>query len=296
MLNVWGVEKFDVVLGNPPYKNGLHHKFIVKGFELLNENGSVLILHPSTAFVNKKNVSKDNVEHNLIEIVNTNKTTLIFLRASDYFSDIFLYVPLSITLILKSNCDEILLSNKFIENHITQTLNNVNEIYIHGTPLIVSILNKINSKHLPNVYDSLFPNKNGDLFIKLPRFSGHKPIKDKLNPDFYTIIIKKYENDFNGMIVNGMSNDLDILLPLSTDTNCVNYINYLMTKFARFSLSINKINQNLAHKEYQSIPMVDENILWTDEMLFDYFELTEEERNYINTFIPNYYQRDFQNN
>jgi len=296
MLNDWGVDKFDIVLGNPPYKNGTHHKFIVKGFNLLNEGGSVLILHPSTAFVNKKNVSKDNVEHNLIEIVNTNKTTLIFLRASDYFNDIFLYVPLSITLILKSNCNEILLNNKFIENHIIQTLNNVNEIYIHGTPLIFSILNKINSKHLPNVYDSLFPNKNGGVFIKLPRFSGHKPIKDKLNPDFFTIIIKKYENDFNGMIVNGMSNDLDILLPLSTDTNCINYINYLMTKFARFSLSINKINQNLAHKEYQSIPMVDENILWTDEMLFDYFELTEEERNYINTFIPNYYQRDFQNN
>jgi hypothetical protein len=296
MLNDWGVDKFDIVLGNPPYKNGTHHKFIVKGFNLLNEGGSVLILHPSTAFVNKKNVSKDNVEHNLIEIVNTNKTTLIFLRASDYFNDIFLYVPLSITLILKSNCNEILLYNKFIENHIIQTLNNVNEIYIHGTPLIFSILNKINSKHLPNVYDSLFPNKNGGVFIKLPRFSGHKPIKDKLNPDFFTIIIKKYENDFNGMIVNGMSNDLDILLPLSTDTNCINYINYLMTKFARFSLSINKINQNLAHKEYQSIPMVDENILWTDEMLFDYFELTEEERNYINTFIPNYYQRDFQNN
>lgn len=296
MLNDWGVDKFDIVLGNPPYKNGTHHKFIVKGFNLLNEGGCVLILHPSTAFVNKKNVSKDNVEHNLIDVVNTNKTTLVFLRASDYFNDIFLYVPLSITLIEKSNSNEILLENKFIENHITQTLNNVNEIYIHGTPLMVSILNKINLKNLPNIYDSLYPNKNGEVFIKLPRFSGHKPIKDKLNPDFYTIIIKKYENDFNGMIVNGMSNDLDILLPLSNNVNCVNYINYLMTKFARFSLSINKINQNLAHKEYQSIPMVDESILWTDEMLFNYFELTQEERNYINAFIPNYYQRDFQNN
>ena len=70
---------------------------------------------------------------------------------------------------------------------------------------MVSILNKINLKNLPNIYDSLYPNKNGEVFIKLPRFSGHKPIKDKLNPDFYTIIIKKYENDFNGMIVNGMS-------------------------------------------------------------------------------------------
>jgi hypothetical protein len=41
---------------------------------------------------------------------------------------------------------------------------------------------------------------------------------------------------------------------------------------------------------------MDFNVDWTDEMLFDYFELTEEERNYINTFIPNYYERDFQNN
>jgi hypothetical protein len=49
----------------------------------------------------------------------------------------------AITLILKSNSNEILLENKFIENHITQTLNNVNEIYIHGTPLIVSILKSV---------------------------------------------------------------------------------------------------------------------------------------------------------
>ena len=43
------------------------------------------------------------------------------------------------------------------------------------------------------------------------------------------------------------------------------------------------------HADYQYI-------LWTDEMLFEYFELTQEEINFINSFISDYYEIDFQNN
>jgi hypothetical protein len=32
---------------------------------------------------------------------------------------------------------------------------------------------------------------------------------------------------------------------------------------------------------------------WTDEKLFDYFELTQEERDFINTYIPDWYERDY---
>lgn len=56
MKNVWGVDKFDVIVGNPPYqmqKEGfkktqpLWHLFVQKGLSLLIENGYMTMVHPS---------------------------------------------------------------------------------------------------------------------------------------------------------------------------------------------------------------------------------------------------------
>jgi site-specific DNA-methyltransferase (adenine-specific) len=68
-----------------------------------------------------------------------------------------------------------------------------------------------------------------------------------------------------------------------------------MTKFMRFSLSLNKLSGYLTRGELKSVPFIDPSIEWTDDMLFRHFELTQEEINFINEFIGNWYQRDFQN-
>ena len=56
MKNEWNIEKFDIIVGNPPYNtssqgsNGardLWDKFVFKGHELLIENGFLLYVHPS---------------------------------------------------------------------------------------------------------------------------------------------------------------------------------------------------------------------------------------------------------
>jgi site-specific DNA-methyltransferase (adenine-specific) len=70
----------------------------------------------------------------------------------------------------------------------------------------------------------------------------------------------------------------------------------LLTKFARFCLSIYKNGANLNSGELKLVPFIDPTIQWTDEMLFQHFELTQEEINFINEFIGDWYQRDFQNN
>jgi hypothetical protein len=53
MKNVWGVEKFDLILGNPPYQDfenermPLYQKFIEKSFNFLKEpNGYMVMVHP----------------------------------------------------------------------------------------------------------------------------------------------------------------------------------------------------------------------------------------------------------
>ena len=54
MTDVWGVEKFDIVIGNPPYQSSnegertqpIWHKFVNKSFDLLIENGYLVMVHP----------------------------------------------------------------------------------------------------------------------------------------------------------------------------------------------------------------------------------------------------------
>ena len=60
MNNVWGVEKFDIIIGNPPYNNSqtqttekrgggssLWDKFVIKSLEILNDNKFLCFVHPS---------------------------------------------------------------------------------------------------------------------------------------------------------------------------------------------------------------------------------------------------------
>ena len=55
MKDVWGVEKFDVVMGNPPYNgaetgggNSLWDKFIRKSIPKINEDGFLVLVHPAS--------------------------------------------------------------------------------------------------------------------------------------------------------------------------------------------------------------------------------------------------------
>ena len=56
MANVWGVEKFDIIVANPPYQSNnpgerkthpLWHKFVEKSFNILSENGYLNMVHPN---------------------------------------------------------------------------------------------------------------------------------------------------------------------------------------------------------------------------------------------------------
>ena len=56
MSNVWGVEKFDIIIGNPPYNDGstnkgsahvLWDKFVVKSLDMLIDGGYLNFVHPS---------------------------------------------------------------------------------------------------------------------------------------------------------------------------------------------------------------------------------------------------------
>ena len=298
MLNVWGIEKFDIVMGNPPFMSGLHHHFTTKSIEILKENGTLLFVQPAMVYINRKPTKKENVEVKLIYYVNEYETELDLFRGYDYF-DIRIQVPVSITKIVKRNCETITIKNRFIDptNPTTEIVDGVNKLHIHGNGIVRSIKNKIESKIQLSIHDKLYKESESEYYLVVSKMAGYSLKKGRLDPRMYTIITRAYENNYEHLITTDKeSTKIGQLICLNTYEECVNTSRYLLTKFARFCLSIYKNGANLNSGELKLVPFIDPTIQWTDEMLYQHFELTQEEINFINEFIGDWYQRDFQNN
>ena len=54
-------------------------------------------------------------------------------------------------------------------------------------------------------------------------------------------------------------------------------------------LSIYKINSETANGELEAVPWLDFTQEWTDEKLYKHFNLTQDEINFIEENIPDYY-------
>ncbi|GAA4762970.1 Eco57I restriction-modification methylase domain-containing protein [Citricoccus nitrophenolicus] len=64
-----------------------------------------------------------------------------------------------------------------------------------------------------------------------------------------------------------------------------NYANYMATRLYRFLVLQRKITQHLTPERFRFVPMLDMTRGWTDEDLYDLFDLSDEERDYIEATI-----------
>ena len=124
--------------------------------------------------------------------------------------------------------------------------------------------------------------KRLDVFLssQFPNFT-RSTISKLVDDDFYTFIPrdKRVETNLCKMLYFNFDN----IMPAQ------NFLNYLKTNFARFCLSIYKLNMNLHRGELKSVPWLDFTQEWTDEKLYKYFLLTKEEIDFIEKNIPKYY-------
>ena len=120
--------------------------------------------------------------------------------------------------------------------------------------------------------------------------------------------IRKNKDDISKIKVfipkaGGSGNDMMILgQPIISDGNSVcsqtyvyasfdtieeatNFVSYLKTKFFRILVSSRKITQDALSSVYQFVPKVSFNQRWTDKQLFDKFEITAREQDYIDSMI-----------
>jgi site-specific DNA-methyltransferase (adenine-specific) len=84
---------------------------------------------------------------------------------------------------------------------------------------------------------------------------------------------------------NSVSTQTFLAFHLNSEAEIENLESYYRTKFFRFLVSLRKLTQNGFRSTYGFVPLQEFNKEWTDELLFDKYALTMEERKYINTLI-----------
>lgn len=304
MKNVWIVEKFDIVIGNPPYQemdggNGASAKPIYNIFteKTIKISDRVLFITPSRWFAGGKGL--DSFRKNMME---SNKIVLIkhFDDASKIFGNgvdisggvsYFLYdnnfnglcnlndisVDLKKFDIVVKNPNDINLISKFqkYDNNISK------------------ISNPRSYFGIPTKFDKVTDSKISDDYVKcyfskgkgFDKWVDKKDVK-KLDSK-YRVATPRANGDnprFGNLFIiepNECVSDSYITFYVDTRKEVESLLSYLKCNLTNYLLSLRKISNTVKPDTCKWIPIVPFDREWTDELLFEYFNLTEDEINLI---------------
>ena len=273
--------KFDVIVGNPPYKGDLHLKFLEKAEELTKDDGAICFVHPGAWILDEKPTNKRHVHKNCLNLLSNYKTDLEFINGNKEFNAKF-FVPCVITTIDKAKSPE----GVEVYNRITDTTHkysSVKEINIRGNKKEYFSLKK-KLLEFPNNLNELVNLDVGEFCIEISLIRGNVDQETMTKDDFYTFVPRQYE-------VRLLKDcDKRIRFAFEKKLEATNFLNYLKTDFARFALSVYKINGHMSSGELSAVPYMDFTEEWTDEKLFKHFKLSIEEVKLIKDSIPAYYE------
>lgn len=307
MKEVWNVDRFQLILGNPPYQlmdggakasaKPLYNLFIEKSIKICDQ---LLYITPSRWFAGGKGLGpfrKMMMESNKIRLINH------FDDATELFGK---------SVEIKGGVSYFLYDNLYTGNC---TLN-YNEVDLNRFDVIVS-----NFESIPII--SKFMDKKSISTICHPRSYFKIEINDKrisdskLNDNYskcYLSKLKGFEKWIDREKVSKVSDKYRVVTPraatkggggfgnlfisypgeflsdsyisffVDTESEAVSLLSYLKTKFANFLLSTRKVSQSVKGDTCKWIPIVPFDRIWTDNDIFEYFNLNESERKLISKF------------
>jgi hypothetical protein len=284
MSNVWNVSKFDIVIGNPPYNQMIDMLFLQKSYKI---SDIVLYVHPSTWLLDEKGKQKKFNETK--ELIKNDLESIKLFNGNGIFA-ISLFVPCVITYVNKYKKTNVIKCNDLI-NEVEIYYNSIFEVNKFSNSFIYpNLVKKIKSKIKYSLLDRLNDNNDNFIyFINIPQIRGDVKNRDKrdtgmnekmISDNFYTLSTKSLDVEYSSRQQSFI---------FETIEESINFLNYTKTYFARFCLSIYKNNQNLHRGELSIIPFMDFKREWTDLNLIKYYNLDDNEVEFIMKNIPKYY-------
>ena len=306
--NIFNI-KFDIIIQNPPYQETVLHKthsprplynlFINKCLELSNKY--LLSIHPSRYMSGGKNLDnfrKEMFERTDIELIkHFDNSKEIFGKNVDIRGGIqYFLINKQYNGLCKYNDNyvDLLKQDVFIENKYDSILNKIINKNLYNLSSIVnsasyykietndSRLKSLNFNNSLTCYVSM---KNG-----LIKYIDKNELSNKclgtLNKYKLFMVRAAGKGGMNDKVGFGNSyighpmeicnhSYMSIFLDNINEAN--NLQNYLNTKFANFLLKLRKNTQDIKPQTLKWIPLMNLNIRWDDQMLYKYFELTQEE-------------------
>jgi len=297
MKEVWELDKVDIVVGNPPYQmenNSIISKtssnvklwriFIEKSLNKINKNGYLSFVTPSSWASGTKNPHNSTNLFN--DIFNKKNTLFISYDVNKFFDGIG--VDFSFFLIenkpyenaTKIKCNNIItdvdLSNF---NLLPKTINNI----IFSILSKISIIDKFDFRmDRKDHYGKSLQNKKSNIY-NIPVYCG--PSKGILYSDKYSPYLKdrkifthrisslKMIDDSNAMISTNYSQVYILKNEEIGEYACLLF----NTKVYKFLYKLFQYTQYNERITLNQLPKVNLSEYWTDEKLYKYFVLSQEE-------------------
>lgn len=294
-------KKFDIILSNPPYNNGLGNTFLEKYLHIGNK---IITIQPLSWLIAKQQKQK------ITKIIDKNCDVYIYqLNGIKEFTDAGLIGDIAIQYINTQLKGKIRIYGKEYDkcSDIKQWSSNDSlETFIEHLGEVNNSLwdNIKGTTHWDKGYES---NPNNEWWcIKIQKIRGNvnRNKNEKQSPDFYTLIsnneefIKLNKGQYKKLKETpNKRGNLDFLyFAFNTEQELNNFIRYIKTDFVRACLMLVKNGANLHRGEMRYIPWFDfSDELFTkspkeiDDWLFKKYNISDEIRKHIEEMLPDYY-------
>lgn len=271
--------QFTTCLANPPYLKNLHLEFLKAN---LLKCDYVRQTHPSGWLYR----TSKKIEREVKNLLKNRVKKLTIYNGNTTFKGTQFQAPLVITEADRFYDGKIEVHYKTSGN--TYFLDSLDEFptgFWEPKQEHLDLIEKIKNRKENRLTQYVCTYSGQKYFLKCPRISGDGRSKDSskmCKDDFWTFF---YDNsDLYGKV------DGAKCLVLSSEEEVESIRTFLRTKFARFCLSISKVTVDLYIERYLEnvlIPPLDRE--WNDENVYEYFGLSDQEKEYINNFIPDFY-------
>jgi site-specific DNA-methyltransferase (adenine-specific) len=299
----FGVKKFDIIVGNPPYneelkKSGarpMYNKFIEY---YISKCTMMSFIVPSRWFAGGKGLNK--FRENML-----NRTDIVYINHFSDATKIF-----GNTVVINGGVNYFLIN----KNYDGKCLYNGAYIKLNAFDVIVDkkyhdIINKFkNVDKITKYYvsqdhykiqtnDKRLINKNKKGCIKcyvsqqkgLIKYINKKYISKNIDIDTYKVITSRAYGSYNcfGNIFIGKPSEVHtksyISFNVNTKYEAESLHSYMKCKLPNLLLSLRKTSQDISESTCKWIPLPPLNRLWCDREVYKYYDLTDDEKKLVKT-------------